>query len=151
METEYYESLSQTNKQFSWATGFVAAVMSIGGIFGVMNTMFAAVSHRVKDIGVLRLLGYTRRQILISFLLESMVIALLGGLLGCAVGSLANGWSVTSVVSSGLWAGKSIAMTLAVDVPIYARGILLTLATGLLGGLLPALNAMRLKPLEALR
>ena len=98
VEKEYYASLSETNQQFLFAILFVTAVMSIGGIFGVMNTMFAAISNRVKDIGVLRILGYARWQILVSFLLESLVIALLGGLLGCALGSLANGTTVNSIV-----------------------------------------------------
>ena len=98
VETEYYESLSETTAQFSYAIGFLAVVMSVGGIFGVMNTMFAAISQRIKDIGVLRLLGYARWQILVSFLLESLVIALVGGLLGCALGSLTDGWTATSIV-----------------------------------------------------
>ena len=98
VETEYYKSLSETTAQFSWAIGFLAVVMSVGGIFGVMNTMFAAISQRTKDIGVLRLLGYARWQILVSFLLESLVIALVGGLLGCLLGSLTDGWTATSIV-----------------------------------------------------
>ena len=101
VETEYYESLSNTNQQFLYAIAFVTVVMSVGGVFGVMNTMFAAISQRTRDIGVLRLLGYRRRQILISFLLESMLIALIGGALGCALGSLADGLSATSIVASG--------------------------------------------------
>jgi len=150
VETEYYKSLSETTAQFSWAIGFIALVMSIGGIFGAMNTMFAAISQRTKDIGVLRLLGYARWHILASFLLESLVIALVGGMLGCALGSLTNGWSATSMVG-GQAGGKSVVLQLAIDADIIATGILLTLLMGLLGGLLPALSAMRLKPLEALR
>ena len=76
---------------FSTRLFSLTAIMAVGGVFGVMNTMFAAISNRIKDIGVLRILGYARWQILVSFLLESLVIALLGGLLGCALGSLANG------------------------------------------------------------
>ena len=125
--------------------------MSVGGIFGVMNTMFAAISQRTKDIGVLRLLGYARWQILVSFLLESLVIALVGGLLGCALGSLADGWTATSMMMGQGGGGKSVVLQLAVSADIIATGILLTLLMGLLGGLLPALSAMRLKPLEALR
>lgn len=151
VETEYYKSLSETSAQFTYAIGFVAMIMSIGGIFGVMNTMFAAISQRVKDIGVLRLLGYARWHILVSFLLESMVIALIGGLLGCLLGSLTDGWNATSMVGGSSGGGKSVVLQLAVSTDIIASGILLTLAMGLLGGLLPALSAIRLKPLEALR
>ena len=84
VETEYFATLGDTNKQFLFAVVFVTVVMSIGGVFGVMNTMFAAISQRTKDIGVLRLMGYARWQILVAFLLESLLIALVGGILGCA-------------------------------------------------------------------
>jgi putative ABC transport system permease protein len=150
LETEYYKGLSETTAQFSYAIGFLAVVMSVGGIFGVMNTMFAAISQRTADIGVLRLLGYARWQILVSFLLESLAIALVGGLVGCGLGVLANGATVSSVVA-GNAGGKSVVLQLAIDAEIIATGILLTLLMGLLGGLLPAWRAMRLKPLDALR
>ncbi len=151
VETSYYKKLSATNRQFLVAVLFVAAVMAVGGIFGVMNTMFAAISQRTKDIGVMRLLGFSRRQILLSFLLESLVIALVGGLLGCALGCLADGWSATSMVGSHGGGGKSVVLRLTVDGPILACGLLLTLGMGFAGGLIPALMAMRLKPLESLR
>ena len=125
--------------------------MAAGGMFGVMNTMFAAISQRTKDIGVLRLLGYNRRAVLISFLLESLLIALVGGGLGCALGWLVDGWSATSVVSNGPGGGKFVVLRLVVDGQIVAAGLLLTLVMGILGGIVPALSAVRLKPLEALR
>ncbi|MFO0947152.1 MAG: ABC transporter permease [Planctomycetota bacterium] len=151
-ETEYFSKLSETNRQFLVAILFVAVVMAIGGVFGVMNTMFAAISQRTKDIGVLRVLGYKRWQILVSFLLESMVLALIGGAIGCAVGMLADGWTATSIVSGGQGGGgKSVILELTVDTNTILLGLLLTLTMGLLGGLVPALSAMRLKPLESLR
>lgn len=151
LEPEYYSGLSGTNKQFLVAIIFLAAVMSIGGVFGVMNTMFAAISQRTKDIGVMRLLGFSRRQMLLSFLLESLVIALVGGLVGCALGCLSDGWSATSIVGSGQGGGKSVVLRLTIDSQIVACGMLLTLVMGFTGGLVPALMAMRLKPLESLR
>jgi hypothetical protein len=150
VETEYYKSMSETTAQFSYAIGFLAVVMSIGGIFGVMNTMFAAISQRTGDIGVLRLLGFARWHILVSFLLESLGIAMVGGLLGCGIGWLCDGWTATSVVASTA-GGKSVVLQLAVSPEIIGTGILLTLTMGLIGGLLPALAAMRLKALDALR
>src|SRR5262249_52341950 len=84
-EIEYYSKMCETNKQFSRAIYFITAIMAIGGIFGVMNTMFAAVSQRIKDIGVLRAVGYQRWQILVSFMLESVVIGMLGSLLGAVL------------------------------------------------------------------
>ena len=150
-ETAYYDKLNGTNQQFLVAIVFVAIVMAVGGVFGVMNTMFAAISQRTKDIGVLRILGFASWQILVSFLLESLVLALVGGLLGCALGYLANGWTASSIVGSGQGGGKSVVLKLVVDANILAAGLLLTLIMGGLGGLLPALSAMRLKPLESLR
>jgi cell division protein FtsX len=151
-EAEYYAKLSETNQQFLVAIIFVSVVMAIGGVFGVMNTMFAAISQRTKDIGVLRILGFARWQILISFFLETMVIALAGGLLGCALGYLVNGHGATSIVGSSMGGSpKSVALKLIVDANVLGAGLLFTLIMGVLGGLLPALSAMRLKPLESLR
>jgi hypothetical protein len=150
-ESAYYDKLNGTNVQFLVAIIIVAVIMAIGGVFGVMNTMFAAISQRLKDIGVLRILGFASWQILVSFLLESLVIALVGGLLGCALGCLANGWTASSIVGSGQGGGKSVVLKLVVDGNILATGVLLTLLMGALGGLLPALSAMRLKPLDSLR
>lgn len=151
-EQQYYASLSQTSTQFRYAVLFVAVVMAIGGVLGVMNTMFAAISQRTKDIGVLRLLGYSRFKILCSFLMESMVIALVGGTLGCLLGLLTDGWTASSIVSSGAGGGgKSVVLRLTVDSSVIWIGLLFTYLMGAVGGLVPALSAMRLKPLESLR
>lgn len=151
VETEYYASLNGTNQQFLYSILFVTVVMAVGGIFGVMNTMFAAISQRTKDIGVLRILGYSRLQVLSSFFLESLLLALLGGLIGCAVGSLCHGWTATSIVGSGQGGGKSVVLKLVVDWRILAAGMGFALVMGTLGGLIPALSAMRLRALESLR
>jgi ABC-type lipoprotein release transport system permease subunit len=152
VETEYYSKLSTTNKQFLGAIIFVTIIMAIGGIFGVMNTMFAAISQRKKDVGVLRILGYARWQVLVSFFLESLVIALVGGALGCALGSLVNGWTATSLVSGGQGGfGKTVVLKLVVDANTLAAGMVVTLFMGALGGLVPSLTAMRLRPLESLK
>jgi len=151
-ETVYFSKLSETNRQFTVAIIFVAIVMAIGGVFGVMNTMFAAISGRTKDIGVLRIIGFARWQILVSFFLESLVISLVGGLVGCGLGYLTNGWTATSIVSGGQGGGgKFVVLELVVGPDILLAGLLLALAMGALGGLIPAISAMRLKPLESLR
>lgn len=151
VETEYYASLNTTNQQFLYSILFVAVVMAVGGVFGIMNTMFAAISQRSKDIGVMRLLGYTRLQVLSSFYLESLLLAILGGLLGLAVGSLCHGWSASSIVGSGQGGGKSVVLKLVVDWRILAVGMGFSILMGTLGGLVPALSAMRLRALESLR
>jgi ABC-type lipoprotein release transport system permease subunit len=98
-ETEYFAALAETTKQFLVSIIFVTIVMAVGGIFGVMNTMFAAVAQRAKDIGVLRILGFSRLDVQASFLLESLAIALIGGSLGCLLGCFAHGWQSASILS----------------------------------------------------
>jgi putative ABC transport system permease protein len=151
VETEYYDKLNSTNQQFLVSIIFVAIVMAIGGVFGVMNTMYAAISQRTKDIGVMRILGFSRWQVLMSFFLESLLIALIGGLMGIALGSIADGWTASSIIGSGQGGGKSVVLKLVVDGNILLTGLLFSLAMGCVGGLLPSLSAMRLKPLDAVR
>jgi ABC-type lipoprotein release transport system permease subunit len=150
-ELVYYSKLSETNRQFLYAIGFVAAVMALGGIFGVMNTMFAAISQRIKDIGVLRILGYYRWQILVTFLLEAFLIGIIGGLIGCAIGYAFNGFTATSVVSGGQGSNKTVVLEMTVGADILALGMLFTLVMAGLGGFFPSFSAMRLKPLDAVR
>jgi putative ABC transport system permease protein len=151
VEREYYSNLTELTTQFLVAIIIVTVFVSVGGVFGVMNTMFAAISQRIKDIGVMRLLGFARRQILFSFLLESLVIALVGGAAGCLLGTIADGWTATTVITGHTGGGKFVVLKLVVDAQILAVGILIALGMGLIGGLLPALAAMRLKALDALR
>jgi ABC-type antimicrobial peptide transport system permease subunit len=152
LETEYFASLGETNKQFLVSIIIVTFIMSVGGIFGVANTMFAAVSQRLKDIGVLRILGYSRLHVQASFLLESLVIALAGGALGCTLGCLSHGWQATSVISRNEpGSSKFVVLEMAVTGDTIAVGLAVALVIGLLGGLLPSIKAMFVRPLETLR
>lgn len=152
VEKTYFSNLSATNVQFLGMAIIVTLIMSMGGLFGVMNTMFAAISQRTRDIGVLRLLGFKRWQILVSFLLESLVLAIVGGAFGCALGSLCDGFTANSIVTGGAGGGgKFVVLRLTVDASTIAMGMLLSLAMGFLGGIIPSLNAMRLSALDALR
>jgi ABC-type lipoprotein release transport system permease subunit len=151
VETDYYDQLNATNQQFLFAIIFVAIFMAVGGVFAVMNTMFAAISQRIKDIGILRILGFARWQVLVSFFLESLLIALAGGLLGCGLGLLSNLVTMSSMVGSGHGGGKSVVVQLVADGNILASGLLFALTMGSIGGLVPSLWAMRLKALESLR
>ena len=153
-EPEYYAELTKTNNFFLTAVIIVAVVMAIGGVFGMMTTMFASIAQRIRDIGVLRLLGFKRWQVTISFLLESLTIATLGGALGCFLAwFFADGKSSTSTLSGGGGGpgGKSFALTISVDAQVMALGMTFTLVMGRLGGLVPALSAMRMKILDSLR
>jgi putative ABC transport system permease protein len=150
-EPSYYEDLGKSNDQMLSSVILVAIIMAIGGVFGVMNTMFAAIAQRTKDIGVLRILGFKRWQILVSFMLESLGIAILGGALGIALGSLCDGFQMTSNVSAGQGSGKTVIMKLAFDADIVICGLLFTIVMGRVGGLVPALSAMRLGILDSLK
>lgn len=150
-ETEYYAKLSETNRQFTYAIVLVTILMAIGGVFGVMNTMFAAIAQRTKDIGVLRIVGFARWQVLIVFFVESLLLAIIGGAIGCALGTLADGWTATSIVSSGAGPGKTVILTLLVTADTLLVGMLMAIAMGAVGGLIPAVSAMRLRPLESMR
>jgi putative ABC transport system permease protein len=151
VETEYYDKLSTTNRQFLYAIIFVAIFMALGGVFGIMNTMFAAISQRQKDIGVLRILGFARWQVLLSFFLESLLLALIGGAIGCLLGLLVDGWNATSIISSGQGGGRSVVLKLVIDGKVMLFGMLFSLVMGNIGGLLPAVSAMRITPLESVR
>ena len=93
-EPDYYAELTKTNNFFLTAVVIVAVVMAIGGVFGMMTTMFATIAQRIRDIGVLRLLGFKRWQVTVSFLLESLTVAVIGGALGCFAGVAVGGRQV---------------------------------------------------------
>ena len=150
-EPDYFKKMSEANEQLLASIYIIAGIMALGGVFGVMNTMFAAIRQRTTDIGVLRLLGFARWQLLVSFLLESLLIAAMGGLLGCLFGSLVNGVDTNSVVGTSGGGIKKVTFKMVVDGNTLAAGVIFTLIMGILGGLLPAVSAMRLKPLESLR
>jgi len=151
VETEYFANMQETGRQFLFAIIVFAAVMSIGGLFGVMNTMFATVAQRSRDIGVLRMLGFSRGEVLASFLVESLCLALLGGALGCYLGTFADGVTVKSIVGGGAGGGKMVTLDMVVSNDIIVIGLVVALTIGAIGGLLPAISAMLVKPLYSLR
>src|SRR5579875_2427016 len=145
-EPKYYQKQSERTKLMQTAAWVIAWFMGVGAMFGVMNTLFAAIGQRSKDIAVLRILGFRGRDILLSFLVEALLIAVIGGLLGMALGAATNG--ITRSVALG---ARHIDFAFRVDGKILLFAGMFSLIMGILGGLLPALSAMRIKPLEALR
>lgn len=150
-EKDYYAGLNSTNEQFLYSILFVGIVVLIGGSLGMMNAMFAAISQRIKDIGVLRIIGFAPWQVLCSFMLEALILAFIGGLMGCGMGMFADGWSANSIVSGGQGGGKSVVLKMTVDSQLLLMGMLFSMFVGLVGGLIPAISAMFIKPLDALR
>jgi ABC-type antimicrobial peptide transport system permease subunit len=150
-EADYFDSLNATNLTFLYSIIIITVFMGLGGVLGVMVTMVSAIAQRTREIGVLRILGFARWQILLCFFVESLLLAAIGGLVGCALGSLVNGWSATSQLSSPNGGGKSVMLILVVDARILACGFGFSLVMGCVGGLLPALSTVRLKMLDSLR
>ena len=127
---------------------FVAIVMGIGAVFGAMNTMYAIVASRTREIGTLRALGFSRISILTSFVIESVFLSLLGGGLGCLLAIPANG--ITA--STGLTASFSeIAFAFRISPANLVTGLVFAALMGIFGGMLPAFRAARLPITSALR
>jgi ABC-type lipoprotein release transport system permease subunit len=145
-ETSYYRKQAEEGDIIRLAAWVIAWFMGVGAMFGVMNTMFAAIAQRTKDIAVLRLMGFEAAHILLAFLLEATLIAVLGGAVGLALGYATNGLTQSAAIG-----GRQIDFVFRVDASVVAFATAFTVVTGALGGALPALSAMRVKPLEALR
>jgi ABC-type antimicrobial peptide transport system permease subunit len=146
-EKEYYEQQMSQGAPIEFVGVFVAIVMAIGSSFAAMNTMYAAVARRAREIGTLRVLGFSRGSILFSFFIESVLLAGLGGLLGCLLVLPLNG--ITTAVGSTNFA--EMAFDFHVTGKTMITGILFAAALGCVGGLFPARNASRKEILTALR
>lgn len=147
-ETEYYEAQMTSSIAIKFIGLVIAGFLTVGAMFAAANTMYAAVASRGREIGTLRALGFHRRSILTSFLFESVLLCLLGGLLGCLATLPFNGLST----GTANWATFSeITFEFRFGPNVLIRGVALALAMGLLGGLLPALQAVRLRIVDALR
>jgi putative ABC transport system permease protein len=122
--------------------------MGIGAVFGAMNTMYAIVSARTKEIGTLRALGFSRRSILFSFVVESVMLATAGGVLGCLLAFPMNGFTTGSGQTASF---SELAFAFKVTPEILIRGIVFSAIMGFFGGLLPSVRAARLPITSALR
>jgi ABC-type lipoprotein release transport system permease subunit len=147
-EQAYYQQQAQQSEMVRRGALGIALCMAIGAVFGVANTMFAAIGERTRDIAVMRLLGFARRAILVSFLIEAVLIAVIGGTIGSLLGYAVNGWTLNTALSPS---SKTIAFAFQVDGSIILSAWLFALSMGILGGLLPAMSTMRVGPLEAMR
>jgi putative ABC transport system permease protein len=147
-ERKYYDDQSaQVSGPLLALAVFVALVMGVGAVFGAMNTMYAIVAARTREIGTLRALGFSRWSILFSFVFESTLLALAGGVLGCLLALPANGLS--SAAGGANFAEVSFAFRITSGA--VATGIGLALFIGVAGGLLPAWRASRVPITAALR
>jgi putative ABC transport system permease protein len=149
-EVDYYSSQTKTAVPIKWLGTFLARLMSIGAIFAAMNTMYASVGARTREIGTLRVLGFSRSAILISFLLEGALLALLGGILGCVIASILPSLGYTiGTLNFQTW-GETV-FQFRITPPLILSGLGFSVIVGVLGSLFPAIRAARLPTIVALK
>ncbi len=149
LEVEFYTGQSAAlTLILKFIARFIAGIMAIGAVLGAVNTMYAAVASRSREIGVLVTLGFEPRHVLVSFVVEALLISFVGGLLGCLASIPFNGL-VTSTTNFSSF--SEIAFAFRVTPAILLSGLIFALVMGFFGGLLPARRAARQRPVEALR
>jgi len=147
-EPEYFEKQMTASIAIRFVGFAIAGFLTLGAMFAAANTMYAAVASRGREIGALRAIGFSRRSVLASFLFESVVLCLLGGVLGCLATLPFNGLST----GTANWATFSeITFAFRFGPSVLLRGVVMALTMGVLGGLFPALRAVRMPIVSALR
>jgi putative ABC transport system permease protein len=148
LETEYYAKQTRSGGPIKYIGIVVAFIMAIGSIFAAMNTMYAAVAYRGREIATLRVIGFSRPAILASFVFESLLLALLGAVVGILLMLPFNGMQ-TGTSNAVTFSEVVFALTITWQVAAYA--MLFALVMGLVGGFAPAWHASRQNILSALR
>jgi len=146
-EKAYFEAQTVSATPIEYTGVFVSIIMAIGSSFAAMNTMYAAVARRAREIGTLRVLGFSRGSILWSFFVESLLLSGLGGVLGCLLVLPLNG--ITTGIGTANF--SETAFSFHVSPQIMLGGILFATVLGSIGGLFPARMASRKEILTALR
>jgi ABC-type antimicrobial peptide transport system permease subunit len=147
-ELAYYEEQTGTSAPIKGLGIFVAIILGIGACFGGMNTMYAAVAYRTREIGTLRALGFSKASIMSSFVIESMVIALIGGVIGCLLALPVNGIATGTM---NFRTFSEVAFSFKITPDLFASALIFAAVLGLLGGLLPSRMAARMPITKALR
>jgi putative ABC transport system permease protein len=148
-EQDYYAEQSATMTTVIRVFGtFVTLILSIGAVFGAMNTMYAAVAYRTREIGTLRALGFSGGRIVTAFLAESIALALVGGVLGCALALPVHGLSTGTTNMASF---SEVAFKFKITPGLLGFGLFFSAVMGAAGGLLPAIRAARIPVARALR
>jgi len=151
-EKAYYEKQMVTGAPIKVLAILVGLFTAIGAAFGAMNTMYAQVAARIREIGTLRAIGFSRRSVLASFILESLILCLAGGILGTALAFVLFNLVLTKPTGTMNFVTFSeVLFNFRLTPPLIVGGIAFSLAMGLLGGFFPAARAARLKITSALR
>jgi putative ABC transport system permease protein len=146
-QSEYYTEQSETLTRLITTLGFlIAFLMAIGAVFGAWNTMYSAVAARTREIATLRALGFGGSAVVVSLMLESLLLALVGGIIGGGLAYVAFNNFHTSTMN---WQSFSqITFAFRVTPELLVRGIVWSALIGLIGGLFPAIRAAR-QPIAA--
>ncbi|HLN02793.1 MAG TPA: ABC transporter permease [Bryobacteraceae bacterium] len=147
-EQAYYQAQTSSGIVIESLGIFVSIIMGVGSSFAAMNTMYAAVARRAQEIGTLRVLGFSRGSILFSFVVESVLLAALGGLVGCLLVLPLNG--ITTGIGNFVTFSE-IDFNFRVTAQIMVMGVVFAMFLGAVGGLFPAASASRKEILAALR
>jgi putative ABC transport system permease protein len=147
-EKAYYESQTNSGVLLESLGLFISVIMAVGSSFAAMNTMYAAVARRSREIGTLRVLGFSRGSILASFLFESVLLSVLGAILGCILVLPLN--NITTGIGSFVTFSE-ISFNFNVSPQIMLAGLVFAIIMGTLGGFFPARSAARKEILTALR
>lgn len=147
-EEQFFQEQLMSAQLVKGLAGFIATFLIVGAMFAAANTMFAAVAGRARDIGTLRALGFSRRSVLFSFLLEAIILCMIGGLIGCIAVIPLDGYSTGM---ANLQTFSEIAFAFRFGPSVCLQGMLMALMMGLVGGLMPAIRALRLNVIESLR
>ncbi|MGA8027621.1 MAG: ABC transporter permease [Bryobacteraceae bacterium] len=147
-EKEYYAAQMVSAAPIQFLGFFVCIIMAVGSCFAAMNTMYAAVARRAKEVGTLRILGFTRGSILTSFFLESVLLSLIGGIIACIIVLPLN--NVTTGLGNFITFSET-SFNFRIGPAVMAIGIIFSLILGAVGGLLPARQAAKKEILTALR
>src|SRR6266853_495122 len=148
-ERQYYEDQSRNMSAFIRVLGLTLSVIfSLGAVIGAAITMYASVASRTAEIGTLRALGFGRRSILTAFLVESMLLALTGGLAGLTAASLLQ---QVRISTTNFQTFSELAFSFELTPSVIAWSIAFALIMGLAGGVLPAAKAARMRIVDALR
>ncbi len=149
-EREFYSSQSQALGNFIRLLGYpITVLMAIGAVFGALNSMYSSVSTRGTEIATLRALGFGPFAVLFSTIIESLLLALVGGVIGGALAYVVfNGFRVSTLNGNSF---SQVVFNFAVTPDLLVQGIVTALIIGLVGGLLPAVRAARLPVAQALR
>jgi putative ABC transport system permease protein len=151
-ERKYFDEQMVTSAPIKGLAFIVGFFTAIGAAFGAMNTMYAQVSARTREIGTLRAIGFSRRSILFSFVIEALLLCLVGGLLGILFTFLAFQLVLSKPTGTmNFRTFSEVLFNFRMTPPLLIAGLVFSLAMGLLGGFFPAFRAARLKITSALR